>query len=151
MKGDMANSKFYFQLFVIAILIAFVHFGLAQENSGAQGPVNDAEDRQVLLDNTGPGSDEIICKARKCKIGSLRKHGFFKAMGLMEGDVIKEWDGKKFVIDEDTTIKIPPVMAPQNLTMVVERKGEEKTFHLSLDGGQNKGDGKKNTLHSKKK
>lgn len=98
----------------------------------AQNSILPNKSDNMLIDDTGPSHDSFNCKAGKCTVVTLRKYGFFKEMGLKEGDVIKEWNGERFFIDQDMTIEIPPVMSPQNISMTVVRDGVEKKLQLAF-------------------
>jgi S1-C subfamily serine protease len=113
------RKKIYVRLYVVAYFIAHASYASAQVN---------AMDK-ILLDDTKPMGDQIVCEVSGCKVIEMSRDSLFRLMGLKEGDVIKKWNGKKLDKGKDLQFIFNTINEQQKLTAVVDRNGKEMIFH----------------------
>lgn len=82
---------------------------------------------QTLVDNVPPDSDRIA-KVEPV-VGHIDKNSIYRKIGLQDGDIIKEWNGKKMLKRGDWDLINESLETSKEFTIVIEREGKEKVLH----------------------
>jgi len=86
---------------------------------------DDPSDPMTLTDNipsSEKGKTELVLE-------HIEKDSLYAKIGLKEGDVIKEWNGKKTIKRSDCALIDKSTKNSKEFTVVIERDGKDKILH----------------------